>query len=503
MHIPQAVIDRQPLIKGLKLIHRGKVRDSYELPGFPLLMLVIASARCSIFDFVLNVLVWGKGEVLTAMNHFWATKVLRDFKTDLVACGAGIDQYIPEHLRGNIELQMRGTVVMRTTKPNIEAVCRGYLTGSGWKSYQKDRTVCGHVLPKGLHDGSRLSYWIFTPTTKADVGHDQNILADSVVAEYGALLERRSLQAAQLIAAYALERGFIFADTKFEFGKDSNGDLVLVDEKGTPDSSRFWGRAAWVAAQAKGKLPPPFDKEFVRTWGKDVFIDCDPSGRKRDPENPEDRAYVAKQIVPGHVVDKTTGIYNYINWGTTGKKLSRYQREDMGIAVKDPTVKIEVIVGSQSDMPQLDRGLKALESQGIEYHVHALSCHRNPEDLRNYLMKPDPATTAYIVAAGKFAALPGDCKAILCAHGHSEKPVIGVGLESKTESANTAAHLCASELPGQPVELDPNGQTYFGEAGFLGACLSAMNDEFLPRAFEAKPVQMNVRQFIPAGQAVA
>jgi phosphoribosylaminoimidazole-succinocarboxamide synthase len=246
----------------------GKVRDSYDLPGHPDLMLVVVSNRISIFDFVLNAIVPFKGEILNAMSIFWMKSVIEQIcKTDLVAFGIYIDGYLPEHLRGNADLQRRAVVVKKLTPPDVEDIVRIHLTGSGWKSYQKDSTVCGHRLPNGLKDGSLLPYPIYAPTTKAVEGHDEHISADSVAGKYGVFRERLALQVAGAVANFARQKGIILADTKFEIAVDpANADLVLADEKATPDSSRFWDAIAWQKAMKTGKLPPSFDKQFVRDW---------------------------------------------------------------------------------------------------------------------------------------------------------------------------------------------------------------------------------------------
>ncbi|HLC85584.1 MAG TPA: phosphoribosylaminoimidazolesuccinocarboxamide synthase, partial [Candidatus Nanoarchaeia archaeon] len=284
-------MDKQTLINGLNLRHQGKVRDSYNLPGHPDMMLPVASDRCSVFDFVLNTLIPFKGEVLTAMSCFWIEEIISQIQaTDLVAFGSKIDPYLPEELRGNPSLQKRATVVKLLEQPEVEDIVRLYLTGSGYESYAKTGMICGHKLPAGLIDGSKLPYPIYTPTTKAMEGHDEHIDADGVVSRYGFKRERLSLQIAQAMGSYAEHCGIILADTKFEFSS------VLADEKGTPDSSRFWDLKAWKKAHVQGKLPPSFDKQFVREWAKKVLIQKDKDGRTRDTENPFDLEYVAAQV---------------------------------------------------------------------------------------------------------------------------------------------------------------------------------------------------------------
>lgn len=319
-HIPKWVLNQCPPIPDLRLRNRGKVRDSYDLPDHPDKMLVVVSDRLSIFDFVLPTFVAFKGEVLNALSIFWVTKVLTHFETDLVAYGAGIDRYLPPSLRRNPELQKRGTIVKILPAPKVEDVVRIYLTGSGWKSYQKDGTVCGHKLPPGLIDGSKLPTPIYTPTTKAEVGHDEHISAESVRQEYGPEREQKALLVAQTISDFAETKGIILADTKFEFS-----GLVLADEKGTPDSSRFWEKKAWEKAHRQGKLPPAYDKQYVREWGKEIGID------KLDTESPDDLKFVGSREVPLEVRNTTSSIYLEIFRRLPGQELWDFQKDEMGV----------------------------------------------------------------------------------------------------------------------------------------------------------------------------
>ena len=482
--IPQAVLDRQRVLEGLVPRHHGKVRDSYELPGHPDLMLVVASDRCSIFDFVLPTFIDFKGEILNALNHFWTTTVLKDIcETDFVACGVGIDEYLPEHLQGNVDLQKRATVVKIMPAPEVEDIIRIHLTGSGWSSYLETGAVCGHRLPKGLKNGSKLPYPIYTPTTKAEEGHDVHLDVDDVVARFGSLRERRAIQCALAIAEFAASCGVILADTKFEMSVDAGGNLVLVDEKGTPDSSRYWGKSAWEKAMREGKLPPPFDKQLVRDWGKTHGID------KRQPENPEDVAFVHSLEVPDDVRQMTTRIYRYIFWLLTGMKIETYQRCRMGIAVPDWRPRVEILLGSRSDLPQIIQGIYFLKASGADVRVTVISCHRNvgelPEFVRSELTKADIA----IAGAGMAAALPGVVKSLLCLYDRPDIPVIGVAFKGLTEEDNDAAMLSIECLPGQPVELDQNGHAYWGPDGFTAACHAAIKDEFLPKTIARKPVE--------------
>lgn len=255
----------QPLFESsltsLPLIGRGKVRDIYAVGADKLL--IIASDRLSAFDVVLPDPIPGKGEVLTAMANFWFAKLGHILPNQLT----GID---PEDVVAPDErAQVRGrAIVVRRFKPlPIEAVVRGYLIGSGWKDYQATGKVCGIALPAGLRMAEKLPEPIFTPSTKAEQGtHDENIDFAAVEKTLGAALAAQVREAALRLyreaADYAAARGILIADTKFEFGLDEAGQLYLIDEVLTPDSSRFWPADTYVV----GTSPPSFDKQFVRDY---------------------------------------------------------------------------------------------------------------------------------------------------------------------------------------------------------------------------------------------
>ncbi|HEX7382223.1 MAG TPA: phosphoribosylaminoimidazolesuccinocarboxamide synthase [Nevskiaceae bacterium] len=252
---------RESNLASLPLLRRGKVRDLYALGSDRLL--IVATDRLSAFDVIMSRPIPGKGKVLTALTRFW----MRRFA-----------DIIPNHeveadlatVLSPVELaQCEGrSVVTRRLKPlPVEAVARGYLIGSGWKEYQATRSICGVALPPGLRMADRLPEAVFTPAYKAPAGqHDANIDYERVVRLVGEENARRVREATLHLyreaAAYALERGIIIADTKFEFGVDEAGTLYLIDEVLTPDSSRFWPAAQWHA----GENPPSFDKQYVRDY---------------------------------------------------------------------------------------------------------------------------------------------------------------------------------------------------------------------------------------------
>jgi phosphoribosylaminoimidazole-succinocarboxamide synthase len=249
-------------IKSLPLRHRGKVRDIYDIDDGH--MLIVTTDRLSAFDVVLPDPIPGKGAVLTAMSHFWFRRtqsIIPNQLTDIP-----LEQVLNDPAERR-QVDGRAIVVRKLRALPVEAIVRGYLAGSGWKEYQKSGTVCGIQLPAGLREADRLPQPIFTPSTKAAVGqHDENISFDKAAELLGRdiaeRVQRATLSIYKECAAYALTRGIIIADTKFEFGLDERGTLTLIDEVLTPDSSRFWPADQYQP----GANPPSFDKQYVRDW---------------------------------------------------------------------------------------------------------------------------------------------------------------------------------------------------------------------------------------------
>ncbi len=249
-------------LPGLELLHRGKVRDVYALPGQRLL--IVASDRLSAFDVVLPDPIPGKGEMLTQISNFWFARTAHLVPNHLT--GAAVDAVLPA--AADPALYARRAIVARRLRPvPVEAIARGYLVGSGWKDYQASGQVSGIRLPPGLRQAERLPEPIFTPSTKAAAGaHDENIGFDALVAAVGADLAERVRAATLSIyrhaAEYAAARGILIADTKLEFGLDADGTLRVMDEMLTPDSSRFWPADQY----RPGGSPPSYDKQFVRDY---------------------------------------------------------------------------------------------------------------------------------------------------------------------------------------------------------------------------------------------
>lgn len=249
-------------LPGLPLLHRGKVRDVFALPGERLLM--VASDRLSAFDVVLPDPIPGKGEILCQLSNFWFGRTAHLLPNHLT--GEPVDAVLPAGV--DPALYARRSVVVQRLRPlPVEAIARGYLIGSGWKDYQASGRLCGIVLPAGLRLAERLPEPIFTPSTKAAVGgHDENIGFDVLVSAIGGELAEQVRDATLAIYRFAAEhaarRGILIADTKLEFGLDAQGRLRVMDEMLTPDSSRFWP----ADAHRVGVSPPSFDKQFVRDY---------------------------------------------------------------------------------------------------------------------------------------------------------------------------------------------------------------------------------------------
>ncbi len=268
-------------IKSLPLIARGKVRDIYAVGNDRLL--IVTTDRLSAFDVVMPTPIPGKGEVLTSLANFWFAK---------------LEHIVPNHLTGTLpeslvqsgereQVAGRAIVARRLKALPVEAVVRGYLEGGGWKEYQEKQSICGIALPPGLRRAQQLPEPIFTPSTKAVTGtHDENISFAETEKLLGATLAAQIRDTAIALyreaAKYALTRGIIIADTKFEFGLDGNGKLFLIDEALTPDSSRFWPQDSYKV----GASPESFDKQFVRNWLESIKWNKQPPA----PELPKDVA---------------------------------------------------------------------------------------------------------------------------------------------------------------------------------------------------------------------
>ena len=238
---------------------RGKVRDVYDLGDK---LVIVTTDRISAFDWVLADGVPDKGKILTQLTLFWMNLL----KVENHLISTDLNEMGPAFASQKSILEGRTILVKKTDVVPIECVVRGWLAGSGWKEYQSSSTVCGIKLPAGLKQSSKLPGPIFTPATKAETGHDENISFEQMVKEVGSetanILRDRSIDIYSRAAAYSHEKGIILADTKFEWGKLKSGEIILIDEALTPDSSRFWDEKSY----ATGISPPSFDKQYIRDW---------------------------------------------------------------------------------------------------------------------------------------------------------------------------------------------------------------------------------------------
>jgi len=243
-----------------KLFKSGKVRDVFEVDGR---LLIVSSDRISAFDYVLPSLIPGKGQILNLIAAFWFERTRKLIPNHVLsACPENLAEF-KDHFA---ILEKRALLARKLSALPLEAIIRGYVVGSGWQSYQKSGEICGIKLPPGLKFADRLPEPIFTPTTKAESGHDENMsfakLADLVGRETAQRIQALSLQLFAVASEYALSRGIIIADSKFEFGRDEKDDIVLIDEIFTPDSSRFWK----LDDYRPGHEPPSYDKQLVRNY---------------------------------------------------------------------------------------------------------------------------------------------------------------------------------------------------------------------------------------------
>ena len=273
-------------IQSLQLFHQGKVRDTYVVDDEHFLM--VTSDRISAFDVIMNETVESKGKVLSRVSNFWFHKtesIIKNHLTDIAPESVVKDHEIPL-------IKDRSVVVKRLQPLPVEAIVRGYLIGSGWKDYQSSGSVSGITLPKNLQQAEKLSEPIFTPSTKAAVGdHDENIsfdqMANLIGEDRAKNIKDKSIEIYNFARDYALDRGIIIADTKFEFGLDDQGDLILMDEILTPDSSRFWDADLYKI----GTSPQSFDKQFLRDWLESIDWNKQPP----PPPLPSDVIEMTKQ----------------------------------------------------------------------------------------------------------------------------------------------------------------------------------------------------------------
>lgn len=283
----------------LKLYKRGKVRDVFEVNGR---LLIVSTDRISAFDYVLPSLIPDKGRVLNQLSAFWFAKTRELFPNHIICAEP---EELEEFKPFADKIRERTVLTQKVETYPIEAIVRGYIGGSGWKSYEKTGEICGTKLPPGLKFAQKFSEPLFTPSTKVEAGHDEDITFEELKARLGVEDAMRirdiSLDLYSKVSQYAYDKGIIIADTKFEFGRDEHGQIILIDEIFTPDSSRFWKVADYVP----GQEPPAFDKQFVRNFLLNSSWD-----RNSSPP-----------VLPGNVVDKTREKYMEIYEIFTGRSL--------------------------------------------------------------------------------------------------------------------------------------------------------------------------------------
>ncbi len=312
----------------------GKVSELWELPEQADKLMLFTTDRMSIFDLVLNCQVGRKGEVITAMTVLIFKKVLKNFNTHLVGWGCNIDQYLPEELKGNSELQKRALIIQKLEIEPIECIVREHITGSAWQEYQKTGMVWGKRMPEDLFDGAKLLLPIFTPTTKADDGHDMSLDSEAMENDFGPDYEYFARWIFNILYGYCWDRDIVLADAKLEFSKNK----VLVD-KFSPDEARLWDKDEWFKESIQRKAPQGYDKQPVRDWGKTIITPfTDEEGmiivgiNNLDPANEKHIQFVQSVTVPEQIIKQTTEryleIFRRLN---NGKSLEEFQQKVMCI----------------------------------------------------------------------------------------------------------------------------------------------------------------------------
>jgi phosphoribosylaminoimidazole-succinocarboxamide synthase len=425
-------------------IATGKVREIFDLGDR---LLIVATDRLSAFDVVMPNGVPGKGVLLTQISLWWFAQAAAVMPTHLVpdhdtAVRAALG---PAHAA----LAPRSMLVRKLKPLPVEAIVRGYLAGSGWKEYKKTGAVLDHALPAGLQESSRLPEPIFTPSTKAAEGHDENITGARCAEILGAALFEKvktaSLALYKLGAKIAQRAGLILADTKFEFGTDDAGNLFLIDEVLTPDSSRYWPAQGY----APGRAQPSFDKQFVRDW-----LEAQPWGKT-----------APGPVLPPEIVNHTRDLY-----------LSAL--EQLLAAEARPVVGI--VIGSQSDWPVVEHAAKTLAALGIAYEARVLSAHRTPDAAFDYARTAkERGLKVLLAAAGMAAHLAG------VVAGLTPLPVLGIPMESP-QLKGLDSLLSTVQMPGGvPVATFAIGKAGAINAALFAAAILALGDPEIARALDA------------------
>ena len=433
-------------IKSLPLLHKGKVRDNYAVRDNK--MLIVATDRLSAFDVIMNEPIPEKGAILTQMAQFWFDKLAHIVPNHLT----GIDPASVVSPEEATQVHGRSMVVKRLKALPVEAVVRGYIIGSGWKDYQATGSICGIELPAGLKMAEKLPEPIFTPASKAAVGeHDENISFDEMAKVVGQALAEQirdvSIRLYKEAAEYAATKGIIIADTKFEFGLDDEGQLTLMDEVLTADSSRYWPADEYQV----GISPPSYDKQFVRD-----YLDSLSDWNKKAPA----------PILPASVIEHTAVKYQKAYEVITGEPWRTTHRCDNPL--------VGVVMGSSSDWDVMKHAVAMLAQFNIPYEAQVVSAHRMPEEMFDYAERAQAKGLKVIIAgAGGAAHLPGMIAA------KTIVPVLGVPVPSKYLRGEDSLLSIVQMPKGIPVLTLAIGEAGAANAGLSAVAILAGHDESL------------------------
>jgi len=456
-------------IENIPLVKRGKVRDVYDMGDA---LLIVATDRISCFDVVLPTPIPGKGVVLTQMSKMWfdlTRNIVRHHlrSTDVPAAIT--------NEKDRLELQGRTMVVDKADALPVEAIVRGYLSGSAWVEYQRSGTVCGIRLPAGLRESEKLPEPVYTPSTKApDGAHDENISFEETVGIVGQRvaedIRRVSLRLYAEAAEYARRRGIIIADTKFEFGL-VQGELTLIDEVLTPDSSRFWPASQYVV----GKGQPSFDKQYVRDYLNSI-------GWEKKPPAPD---------LPEKVVLETTAKYR-----EALRLLTQQNGSDATGSPSETKPMVSIVMGSQSDLETLKEASTVLKAFSVPHEIRVISAHRTPEVARDFgLSAEDRGIKVIIAGAGKSAHLAGVLASLTLL------PIIGVPMQT-SDLGGLDSLLSTVQMPGGiPVATVAIGKAGAKNAGLLAVAILALQDHGLRAQLAAYRRQMT-DEVVKADQAL-
>ena len=439
-------------IKSLPLLHKGKVRDNYAVRDNK--MLIVATDRLSAFDVIMNEPIPEKGAILTQMAQFWFDKLAHIVPNHLT--GIAPESVVnPEEAA---QVHGRAMVVKRLKALPVEAVVRGYIIGSGWKDYQATGKICGIALPAGLKMAEKLAEPIFTPASKAAVGeHDENISFDEMVKVVGQALAEQirdvSIRLYKEASDYAATKGIIIADTKFEFGLDEYGQLTLMDEVLTADSSRYWPADEYQV----GMSPPSYDKQFVRD-----YLESLSDWNKKAPA----------PMLPATVIEQTAAKYQKAYEVITGQPWGGAHRCDNPV--------VGVVMGSNSDWPVMRHAVEILQQFGIAYEAQVVSAHRMPEEMFDYANRAQAkGLKAIIAGAGGAAHLPGMIAA------KTIVPVLGVPVPSKYLRGEDSLLSIVQMPKGIPVMTLAIGEAGAANAALSAVAMLAMHDASLAARLQA------------------